>query len=119
MVAKRARVRIINELTADSNLTVHCKSKNIDMGIRKIRYGEFFEFKVWPHFLGTNLFSCGMVWEDYSTTHYFEIYKGNRDIKSCSVCWWVIKISGPCMLNYKTREFDICYVWNNKTKTGI
>ncbi|PON40386.1 Self-incompatibility protein [Parasponia andersonii] len=113
-VVGRTRVRIMNELQPEYlNLTAHCKSKDDDLGIQEISYGEFFEFGFKPNIWGTSLFFCSMKWDENNPPRYFDIYKSGRDKDKGSLCWWMIKVDGPCLLNWKTRDFDICYPWNN------
>ena len=60
-VAGMTHIRIMNELSPEYlNLTAHCKSKDNDIGIQEISYGEFFEFSFKPNIWGTTLFFCSM-----------------------------------------------------------
>lgn len=40
------------------------------------------------------------------------IYIYRTGIRLCKVCVWSIRATGPCMFNYKTGKYDICYGWN-------
>ncbi|XP_021896925.1 S-protein homolog 2-like [Carica papaya] len=66
-----------------------------------------------PDFWGTTLYFCGFTWKNQY--HRFDIYVQNRDYPKCSKdCVWHIKPNGPCMLNYDTAKFDICYSWDKE-----
>lgn len=109
-VLPRAHVRIINNLRPDLNLTIHCKSKNADLGTHLILYEQNFEFDFSLNFWGTTLYFCSMAWK-YSL-QYFDIYIQDRDQRLCKVCVWSIRATGPCMCNYKTGKYDNCFGWN-------
>ncbi|KAF3457470.1 hypothetical protein FNV43_RR02128 [Rhamnella rubrinervis] len=107
---KKAHIHIINNLDSGLTLTVHCKSKNSDLGAQVLPPNASWEFHFRPNFWGTTLFFCSMNWQGASK--YTDIYVQNRDQPKCSVCYWSIKQSGPCMLNYGNNKYDICYPWN-------
>lgn len=104
-------MRIINELKSYKNLSAHCKSKKDDVGAQMIQSGKEFEFSFRPNFWGTTLYFCKMQWEN-SSPRYFDIYIGQRDRPICSLCLWKISETGPCLFNYETAKFDVCYNWN-------
>ena len=111
----KTHVSIINDIQPDSNLTVHCKSKNDDLGVHDIPHGGKYDIVFYPDFFGRTLYFCGMQWKD-SPLKYFDIYKGKRDNSRCLKCKhydWSIRAGGPCMFNSKTKQFDICDPWNN------
>ena len=106
----KADIIICNDLNPDLDLTIHCKSKDSDLGIQRLAYVEDFEFKFRPNVWGTTLYYCSMQWN--GTSHWFDIYVQNRDSPLCNRCLWKIRPKGPCMFNYKTSKYDICYPWN-------
>lgn len=108
-----AHVCIINDLRADLNLTTHCKSKDDDIGVHVLLFGENFTITFRPNVLGTTLFHCSMEWY-LSTVKHFDIYDVGRDNKICKFCKhynWKIRVGGPCMYNKDTDKFDICREW--------
>ncbi|KAL4283096.1 hypothetical protein GQ457_16G014040 [Hibiscus cannabinus] len=103
-------ILVYNDLQAGTDLTLHCKSKDDDLGIHVLTYqGNPFEFKFRPHFFGVTLFYCSMEWN--GAMHRFDIYEYKRDFDKCIRSRWNIKATGPCMLNYSTSKYDICYPW--------
>ncbi|XP_039026521.1 S-protein homolog 20-like [Hibiscus syriacus] len=80
----KADILVYNDFTTD--LTIHCKSKNDDLGVHVLPYRNYFEFKFRPHFWGVTLFYCRMEWD--GTTHWFDIYVQNRDSRLCNRCLW-------------------------------
>ncbi|KAK9683156.1 hypothetical protein RND81_10G120100 [Saponaria officinalis] len=104
-----AFVRVINDLSNGKSLQVHCASKDDDLGIHKLaQNGEYYEFKFGPSLLRNTLFHCDLIWDN--KTHSFVIYDQNRDAAQCwDQCYWKIKESGPCRLNSKTNNYDVCY----------
>ncbi|KAK7852822.1 s-protein like protein 4 [Quercus suber] len=63
-------LKITNNLENCSVLTIHCRSKNDDLGIHALPIGGIFEFHFEPRFLFPNTqFYCSMDW--IGTSHYF------------------------------------------------
>lgn len=105
-----AHVHITNDLRPDLVLTIHCKSRNDDLGVQVLQFNGTFQFHFRPNVWGTTQYYCSFQWK--YTFHYFDIYIAERDFPKCDVCLWKIRPHGPCMLNAKLFVFDICYRWN-------
>ncbi|KAL0758100.1 hypothetical protein Bca101_095768 [Brassica carinata] len=72
-------------------LTVHCKSKEDDLGV---------------HNLAVTLFFCSFKWN--KQVKRFDIFDGLRDIDECHYqCNWTIKADGACRLGEKIA----CFPW--------
>jgi hypothetical protein len=109
---KRARVEIFNDLGDGLDLTVHCKSADVDLGVHVIKYPNgFFEFDFKPNIWRTTLYFCGFRWKG-SELKWFDIYDFERDHPHCSNCYWKVRPNGPCQLNYSTKKYDLCFPWN-------
>lgn len=107
----KTHVRIINTLEDRTNLTLHCKSKDDDLGVHVIGLFDFFEFSFRPNVFGRTLYFCDMWW-DQAAPHRIDIYVEQRDINLCKVCFWSVKADyGPCMRDPKTGVYDICRPW--------
>ncbi|OVA10710.1 Plant self-incompatibility S1 [Macleaya cordata] len=82
----RVRVSIVNDLANKSMLTIHCKSRDDDLGEHKLDFGQDFHFKFTINLSFTTLFWCSMSWTD-SNGHLiqgtFDTYKANRDWLLC------------------------------------
>ena len=111
-VCEAVDLKITNNLENGSVLTIHCKSKNDDLGIHALRIGGTFEFHFEPRFLfPTTQFYCSMDW--IGASHYFDVYIYKRDLQQCvSNCWWSVKQAGPCLYNNRSGKYDHCYPWN-------
>ncbi|GMI70160.1 hypothetical protein like AT3G16970 [Hibiscus trionum] len=107
LVPHKAQVLIYNDLAQETDLIVHCKSKDDDLGVQHITYGNYFEFDFRPNFFGNTLFYCSMQWN--GTTQWFDIYDQLRDEIVCDRCVWKVRPDGPCNQSY----YGICYSWKS------
>lgn len=108
----KTHVRIRNDLGSNIQLTVHCKSKEDDLGVHVLNFGETYEFSFRPSmFFKVTLFYCSFQWADQF--HWFDIFNfaEQRD-KDCTNCnWSVWDPNGPCFFNSKSKKYDKCYKW--------
>ncbi|CAL2225583.1 unnamed protein product [Prunus armeniaca] len=106
-------VTATNDLGAE--MTIHCKSKQDDLGSNLIPIKGKYEFSFRPNFWGTTQFYCSFQWG--TEFHYFDIYMGDRDHENCDSykCMWSIIPKGPCMWNYLTGHYDNCKDWNDSS----
>lgn len=119
--AGSAEVRVTNKLSGNSDLQIHCKSKNEDLGVHVIPNQGLYETKIKTDFWGKTLYFCGFVWNN--KLHWFDIYDYQRDKPDCAYfCWWTVQETGPCKIYgiYNTNaisnsknETIKCYPWNN------
>jgi hypothetical protein len=101
-------VNILNSLENNLYLTVHCKSKDDDLGFHLLQNGQSYSFQFDDNFFGTTQYFCSFRWP--SEFYYFDIYIFKRDDQRCVTCNWSIKKSGPC-LNLPDKP-AVCYGWN-------
>ncbi|MBA0746584.1 hypothetical protein Gogos_009090 [Gossypium gossypioides] len=100
---------IYNDLQNGTFLTIHCKSKQDDLGVHLLAYRDYFEVKFRPNMFGTTLFYCSMQWD--ATRHWFDIYTSERD--TCTYCSWNVRPDGPCLMESdKSKNSTTCYHWN-------
>ena len=100
----KVHVRIVNDLSNGVDLNVHCKSKDDDLGVHQLHSNENFEFRFGQQFFGASLFFYRFWWG--STGHWFDIYDDDRDQTRCyERCWWLVKETGPFLLNRDTCEY--------------
>ncbi|KAK4756337.1 hypothetical protein SAY87_006464 [Trapa incisa] len=78
---KNVDVKVRNGLPSGHNFTIHCKSKNDDMGLHTIGPDQDYAFHFQVNFWRTTLFFCG-VKTDYGQGVY-DFYKYSRDFKRC------------------------------------
>ncbi|KAK0584845.1 hypothetical protein LWI29_019611 [Acer saccharum] len=104
-------VQVINDIGAGSDLTVHCKSKDDDLGVCILPFQQSFEFHFHKSVFSTTQFYCSMAWS--GAFKWFDIYIQRRDDSICGKqCVWKIKPTGPCVHNVGSPG-DTCYKWNN------
>ncbi|KAE9587760.1 hypothetical protein Lal_00022051 [Lupinus albus] len=100
-------IYIKNGLDKGTPLTVHCKSKDVDLGVQVLKYDEEFKFQFKPNFWPTTLYFCGFTWD--SNLHWFDIYDQRRDERICKPdCKWSITRDHPCMFIPETQKYDSC-----------
>ncbi|KAK6911251.1 Plant self-incompatibility S1 [Dillenia turbinata] len=105
---KRAHLTMQN--TMSDIVDVHCKSGEDDLGVLTLQPSQTFSFTFRPSAIAVTLFCCSFKWNNM--LKYFDIYDESRDRKQCAECLWEVHASGPCMFNYRTHQYDICYPWN-------
>ncbi|QHO08434.1 uncharacterized protein DS421_14g472600 [Arachis hypogaea] len=100
-------VKMTNILDGNLNLTVHCKSQDLnDFGVHLLHQKQSYQFSSESY----TLIFCSFSWN--GACHWFNIFNQNRvlacDNKDCS---WNIKQSGPCVL----VNPPLCYSWRKET----
>ena len=105
----KTHVRVTNVLDGKLDLTLHCKSKDDDLGAQHLRYGETYEFSFHPSWFVVTQFFCTFRWQ--GACHWFDIYIEDRDVNACTDCNWNVKQSGPCRI--RPSKEPICYPWND------
>ncbi|KAK4785621.1 hypothetical protein SAY86_002310 [Trapa natans] len=79
-------VSVWNKLPGGNNLSIHCKSKDNDLGLQTVRPNQDFAFHFYTNFLGTTLFYCRFKTK-YGEGVY-DIYNYKRDVDRCNECTW-------------------------------
>lgn len=105
----RTQVTILNHLDSKSDLTVHCKSADDDLGLRHLHFEESFNWSFGINFIGQTQYYCSFQWNN-GKLYWYDIYKAHRDSRECRNCIWWIYESGPCRLDNMTAD---CYPWND------
>jgi hypothetical protein len=103
------RVTIINNVVVPPNpteITVHCKSKDDDLGFHTLKFGDRYSFSFNPNFIGGGtLFFCSFTWPENPHRHYLDIYDEDHD--GCNDCTWLINLKGGCLNSHK------CGTWKS------
>lgn len=94
-IGPKIHVNIYNKLGNGLDLTVHCKSKNDDLGEHVLSQDESFPINFRRNFFGNSLFYCSFKWN--GKVHRFDIYDQSRD--SCHDCKWIILQDNPCLVD--------------------
>lgn len=115
--AQHVNLRVMNFLNNGENIQIHCKSRDDDLGVHQILWGNFYEFEFNVNLWQTTLFFCGFVFDDHKPRelHWFDIFIAERDIGDCKTsCWWKVYQDQLCLLDMLTDKYDKCYSWNTK-----
>ncbi|MED6198403.1 hypothetical protein PIB30_066014 [Stylosanthes scabra] len=114
----KTSVEIQNVLEGRDDLTIHCKSKDDDLGVQYLKPRENFSFRFRPNIFGTTLFFCSFAWKG-GVCRWFDIYEHDRD-EHCTKCTWQIFKEGPCRFTVDDYDYggehgvvdELCYDWN-------
>ncbi|CAJ2633677.1 unnamed protein product [Trifolium pratense] len=110
----RTHVNVVNTLEDNLDLTLHCKSKDDDLGEHLLHQNDSFSWSFrpkWP--IGTTLFFCSFAWT--GEFHYFDIFiDGDTGRTDCDDCNWNVHKSGPCRI--PDHGEPICFPWNKGIK---
>ncbi|MED6110089.1 hypothetical protein PIB30_039720 [Stylosanthes scabra] len=85
-------VEINNDIEVD--LTVHCKSKTDDLGVRTLGPGIGFQFEFTPSIIifARTLYYCSFQWPGDDKLHFLDVY--DEDRWNCNLCSWRITRDG-------------------------
>lgn len=87
-------------------LTVHCKSKDDDLGVHKVPSNANYHFQFQTNIWKSTMFYCSFGWNNQ--VKWFNIFEAERDQDICYTCDWSIKVDGPCRLGKKEPK---CFPW--------
>ncbi|PON76203.1 Self-incompatibility protein [Parasponia andersonii] len=110
-VSANVQASITNKLGSGKNLSLHCQSKDDDLGQQNISNDASFswEFSVNPW--GTTLFFCVLGWESVGN-YEFDAYSFARDRVRCeNRCAWLVSAEGIYGLNDQTGFWEYVYSW--------
>ncbi|OVA03632.1 Plant self-incompatibility S1 [Macleaya cordata] len=108
----RKTIRFENGLDRGTDIWVHCKSGDRDIGEHKLKNGEVVEWSFKPSFWGVTLYYCYVAWwgEDGKWTAAFDIYGGDApDIYKRSCLYWSARREGICFSNSNTCQNEILW----------
>lgn len=91
---ERIRVEIKNIKGRGSSLYVHCKSAELDLGGRHLRYWEsfYFEFEVSSWDFRSTCFYCSFKGTGWSGLRWFDVYReGQIRSNPNHLTWYVLK----------------------------
>ncbi|KAJ8747307.1 hypothetical protein K2173_013090 [Erythroxylum novogranatense] len=103
-------VKIFNQMKDGSNLTVHCRSGDDDLGTHVVDVGRPYQFRFRVNFWGTTLFSCNAYWRGKIAG--FNCFDAKRDGKRCkSQCVWKGSEDGIFGYPEGSPNPDLHYAW--------
>ncbi|KAI4313537.1 hypothetical protein L6164_026510 [Bauhinia variegata] len=106
-------VEIINSLEGAIDLTVHCKSKDDDLGFHTLQPGQSYQFHFRPELFATTLYFCSFAWPGDPSLHKYDVYDQKRDF--CHFCSWQIHKTNLCRFKEGSGYTD-CYPYNKSLK---
>ncbi|CAH8300737.1 unnamed protein product [Eruca vesicaria subsp. sativa] len=86
-------------------LTVHCKSKENDLGVHMVAANTDYFFTFQPNIWKSTLFFCSFQWNNQ--VKQFDIFDAMRDQDDGYKQNWTIRLYGPCKLGKKVN----CFLW--------
>ncbi|XP_050916728.1 S-protein homolog 2-like [Lathyrus oleraceus] len=92
------------------DLTLHCKSKNDDLGFHTLVFGETYSFRFRPSLvprIAEVLYFCSFSWKGSPYLHYLDVYNQAKD--HCKICSWKISKNGGCN---DFKGYEVCEEWN-------
>jgi hypothetical protein len=110
----KTHVSIRNDIAPHppTDLTVHCKSKDDDLGFHTLTFGGIYTFSftpiVFPSFKFT-LFFCGFTWPGNPHRHYLDVY--DQALDKCKFCNWKINKTGGTKIDEDGHEYF--YEWKS------
>ncbi|KEH41908.1 putative plant self-incompatibility S1 [Medicago truncatula] len=102
-------VILTNDLDNNLDLTIHCKSKDDDLGVHLLHHGDTYGFKFRDRIIGNTQFYCSFQWT--GEFHHFDVYIQSEDSKICgNTCNWSVKNTVIC----RTTSYEgyICFQWH-------
>ncbi|KAI9100896.1 hypothetical protein K1719_024020 [Acacia pycnantha] len=103
-------VTIKNDLGQDILLTIHCKSKDDDLGSHNLSLHNTFQWDFKTNFFTRNtLFYCYVYFGKVEGT--FNAYDAARDDDRCTDCKWSIKTDGAYWYNPVSGHWAGIYHW--------
>ena len=107
----KVHVRLTNILGPGSSLTIHCQSKDDDLGVHVLSNNNYFEWTFHPNFFNlSTLFFCKIQWQGKEMS--YDSYLETRDLFGCHKrCFWDINSMGACLVNFDEGGYDRCFNW--------
>ncbi|KAJ8763918.1 hypothetical protein K2173_003700 [Erythroxylum novogranatense] len=104
-------VRIFNELVEDkADVTIHCKSKDDDLGVHVVPFGKTYEFSFRENIWGSTLFFCGFNSKGRSVV--FDVFESKRDYERIlKYSIWRVRKDGVHGFQEKPTKEDLIFKW--------
>ncbi|WCJ38186.1 hypothetical protein M5689_019259 [Euphorbia peplus] len=113
------RIDIINGLSSNKELLVHCESKTDDLGTQNIQNHQNFSWTFRPHVITNTLFWCYTAPPDAKSHATFDVYNEKVEgfLSPCQpgkihTCVWIAKDDGIYLRNFSNNRYDeLKYKW--------
>lgn len=107
-------VHIVNELPNNESLTIHCYSKDDDLGWHNFGVGGEFHWSFRLNIFRRTLFACDVQWIQ-GRVHFNAFYVKEKFEKKCGFkdCSWRARGDGIYFYNVRAKSFDLIFKWTN------
>ncbi|WCJ26843.1 Plant self-incompatibility protein S1 family [Euphorbia peplus] len=111
-LTQRTKVFIYNDIGQGENLSVHCKSKDDDLGTHAVQYNQSYQWEFKVDLFDRTRFSCELTARHGSGT--YDIYVATRDYhgRCPDTCNWKIRKNGVNGLDKSGKE-DLYFAWQD------
>ncbi|KAI3935110.1 hypothetical protein MKW92_029707 [Papaver armeniacum] len=111
-------VSVRNDISDKTVLTIHCKSKDDDLGEHKLAYGQSFNWTCHMNIMRSTMFWCFMRWTDSTGKTIqgsYEVYKLKRDWPFCHTeCPYSVRKDGIYSYFDVPKYFDLLFPWKKQ-----
>ncbi|ONI27005.1 hypothetical protein PRUPE_1G062300 [Prunus persica] len=109
---RSTHVQITNNLDPNTtDLTIHCKSADDDLGVHVLHHQEFYRWDFKINLFGGTQFWCSFQW--LNQFHWLDVFI--EETFNCRDCKWIISNDGPSLYNKITKVYDH-KKWNDEKK---
>ncbi|KAM6565497.1 hypothetical protein CsatA_024625 [Cannabis sativa] len=122
IVKAKHQVSLVNFIDLNTTLTLHCQSKDDDLGMHELFFGESFKWSFRINFMRTTLFFCDMSWvydkeKMVMMRGHFDVFVTKRDAFRCldNKCYWEVLKSGLYLYIWQDNDYELQYIWPNTT----
>ncbi|KAK9755988.1 hypothetical protein RND81_01G065000 [Saponaria officinalis] len=111
----KVTVDIRNALPWDELLTIHCRSKDDDLGEQILKPSEHFNWTFGINIMQTTLFYCDMSWSKYHGR--FDVFRSEPpflelcDVGGCNITKWEPRGNGIYLYDRRHLAFFPYYQW--------
>ncbi|KAF5730108.1 hypothetical protein HS088_TW20G00478 [Tripterygium wilfordii] len=110
-LGEKVKVNVMNRLGKGQSLSLHCQSKDNDLGQQSVADGGEYGWDFTTNIIGNTLFYCDMGWKSTDQFH-FDSYTSTRDHVRCKTdCTWLVAGEGIYGKNDQTGFWEFIYHW--------
>lgn len=103
----------------NSNVLVHCKSKDDDIGDKQLSFNQRFNWKFCANHFQTTLYFCHFYWE--SKEQVFDVYNRtmmdvcDANLGDNNPCNWVFQQDGFYLYDFNKKSWGHQYDWKPRS----
>ncbi|KAI3925810.1 hypothetical protein MKX01_003369 [Papaver californicum] len=107
-------VYVVNELSPNTPLTMHCKSADDDLGERTLAFETHWDWSFYVNFWETTLYWCNFWWDDNGQPRQegYQVFKVKGDLNRCGgTCNYYIRSDGIYGVTVGEPGIILLYKW--------